>query len=742
MANPKDEFDRQQQAVAPTGQARSLAASTDPNNASRLAKVPAGIGGNPIVATSAPPAPVVLPQSNPIVKTATSVPQTAPSMRSASSPSNIYPQSSPSAGANVYGGAGFSRDQFGSSGQFAQVPSGIGGNPLVATAKPNSFGDAAAAANTPGVAQVGAAKPSAPTFAAAAPRPAGAEPAQQAYDAGYLNSHANPLVNQIPVDAGRSGPVSDGSANSMLNSDVGRNVTNTLASLPGAAAVPGAAVRAGAMLSGALGSAAPAATIAGRAAQVAGPLVPPAALAGVAMAGQSQGGGAATGNAGSALSTSPGALYQSQGVMGPPDLSALGKTAGAGEAQGQHNYDRTGMTNALVAAANPGGRVTMTRQPDGTMAFSGGDVSGPVSYMNAAGNPLVGGGVRGSGFSRVDSAPAGANVAMGPNGSFAYASGNPIVSSSGQPASAAAARQPGITGSPAASGAVDAALAAAAQRGDFDAVRAHYAGRGQEFGGQGAAQGQSMPAFEAPVVRHSGNDWAARNALRNLEVSASSISNRPEMRGGAVVNDRGRLVSNGTVDPDGKIGRFNAALNADLAAQGKAPELQQRTNETNAGLQGVAMREQGENYRAAGRNALAAAGMAQHSQELQSQAQLRNLEVQRAQRSAGILQRYDSAKDDAERAAIIRQHPDAFGLKTADPVGKDRYITGGGGTSVVNGQTVKDPEWIYDTVTQQYVGGAEKSLPPMDASKQAMEIRDNPKLTWDEKKAALQKLGY
>ncbi|MVT30108.1 hypothetical protein GO496_24500 [Acidovorax citrulli] len=32
-------------------------------------------------------------------------------------------------------------------------------------------------------------------------------------------------------------------------------------------------------------------------------------------------------------------------------------------------------------------------------------------------------------------------------------------------------------------------------------------------------------AFSAPVARHSGNDWQARNDLRNAQVSASSIMN-------------------------------------------------------------------------------------------------------------------------------------------------------------------------------------------------------------------------
>lgn len=45
------------------------------------------------------------------------------------SPSNTFPQGSPSAGAPIYQGAGFTADQFGSSGQFAQVPASIGQQP-------------------------------------------------------------------------------------------------------------------------------------------------------------------------------------------------------------------------------------------------------------------------------------------------------------------------------------------------------------------------------------------------------------------------------------------------------------------------------------------------------------------------------------------------------------------------------------------------------------------------------------
>lgn len=100
----------------------------------------------------------------------------------AMSPGNTYPQASASAGANIYAGAGLSRDQFGSSGKLAQVPDGIGGNP--AAPKPNSFGDAAAATNNAGVTQLRQGSTPAVTPAQAAP----VQPVQQA-----------PAVAEVPA---------------------------------------------------------------------------------------------------------------------------------------------------------------------------------------------------------------------------------------------------------------------------------------------------------------------------------------------------------------------------------------------------------------------------------------------------------------------------------------------------------------------------------------------------------------
>ena len=87
--------------------------------------------------------------------------------------------------------------------------------------------------------------------------------------------------------------------------------------------------------------------------------------------------------------------------------------------------DRTKLTNEQAAIMNPAGRVTMTRGANGNMEFSGGNVSGQVSYNDAGGKAYAGGGLPlpgggSQGFANFDVAPAGADVAMGPGG-YAFA---------------------------------------------------------------------------------------------------------------------------------------------------------------------------------------------------------------------------------------------------------------------------------------------------------------------------------
>ena len=96
---------------------------------------------------------------------------------------------------------------------------------------------------------------------------------------------------------------------------------------------------------------------------------------------------------------------------------------------------------------------------------------------------------------------------------------------------------------------------------------------------RGAADAMaSMPnataPVQAPTIRTSANDWQSRNDLRNLEVSASSIT-----------NNGGRFDPTGGKNPAALA--YRAALETDNALRASAPGLAQQ-----------AMREQGDTQRA------------------------------------------------------------------------------------------------------------------------------------------------
>jgi hypothetical protein len=132
--------------------------------------------------------------------------------------------------------------------------------------RPNSFGDAAAAAQSPGVVLVpsgggGTSTSSAPAMQTSlAPSPvqpsaaSAQSPVRAAFDSVGLSGRSNSFgdaaavkqdstvslvrtgasaVDQIPTSGNRSAPAADGSQNSPFNTEVGRNIMNSAAALPG-----------------------------------------------------------------------------------------------------------------------------------------------------------------------------------------------------------------------------------------------------------------------------------------------------------------------------------------------------------------------------------------------------------------------------------------------------------------------------------------------------------------------------
>ena len=210
----------------------------------------------------------------------------------------------------------------------------------------------------------------------------------------------------------------------------------------------------------------------------------------------------------------------------------------------------------------------------------------------------------------------------------------------------------------------------------------------------------SQPAgVQAPVVRNSTNDWAARNALRNAEVSASSITNRPEWQSGSTTQ-AWSTRSNGVADPQGKVAAYRAAVASDQALQQAQPGMDKAAMDANAALQRegtqqaganqrTAMQEQGATARDAGRTALA-------GEELSLKRTAAGFQTRAAKRSESAYDNYSKAKTDEDRQAIAKQFPDLFG-QAKDAAHRMEVVRGK--TDPMTGQSSGDYVVVQDPKT-------------------------------------------
>lgn len=386
------------------------------------------------------------------------------------------------------------------------------------------------------------------------------EQAQASADAAKRRQN---LVGQIPT-GGMKAPAPDGSQNNPLNTELGRNVTNTLGALPGAAGVPGAAAAAGGLVARALGASAPAVSAAGQLAQRAAPYAP---VAGGAAALQ-----AASSPASAPSSPAPQGLAAADRLVPSGSQSPSGPSSSAPAALAGQPAPASGAVTRdgnSYSGTNVSGDITVNgRQPGGGFMVADGR---PRNLIEAAGI-TPGQGTSAQNMQAAD------NLAARPQGLLAYAQANP-------PAAPAA----------------------------------------------GAGSLLEAAGLRAPVVRHSGNDWQARNDLRNLEVSASSITNRPEWQNGSSTQAWSTRGPTAKGDPQGKIAAYQSALAADIAARGAQPGVDLATMRENAGLQREGMQQQGANARAALTGGLEAQRVAIEQERANNESRAaRQLEAQRS----------------------------------------------------------------------------------------------------------------
>ena len=379
---------------------------------------------------------------------------------------------------------------------------------------------------------------------------------------------------------------------------------------------------------------------------------------------------------------------QQSPAMPPPAKTAAPQANAQAESAnvGVGNMGREGMTNAQVGAANPQGRIKVERQANGILSLSGSDVRGDPSYTDARGNPLAGGGLRGKGFGSFVVAPAGAHVAMGPNGSYAFANEAPAKRAVPQSSDPSQARgfAPGMS-----------AEQMAQYAREVEAARANMVGNQIVANARGNQAVRDWNDLRSPVGI----------ARRNLEFDMNngpidrSLSGRSGGAGGGGASVAQQAAA--AVYRDLAGAQFRTAGNEAPAAadQQRWQYDAERKAKNDAATQDLAYRRYG----------LAAdeLGMKREDQGFRTRAAQRLEDLQRA---------YDAAKTPEERATIAQR---LHGKETSPK--DDLIVVGGGQEWDANAGAMRNvPQRVFDARTRQWVDGgreAAQALPPKDQLK-------------------------
>lgn len=203
---------------------------------------------------------------------------------------------------------------------------------------------------------------------------------------------------------------------------------------------------------------------------------------------------------------------------------------------------------------------------------------------------------------------------------------------------------------------------------------------------------QQLRKFTAPTVAHSGNDAGARMRLANMKTSASSIMNSSRW-GGRRANQNPSVMA------------FLMAQQADLAAQGKQPDIEMQAMGLNAGLEREGMQQAGADSRDQRRSLVDTMrlGMAQETQAPQNRT--RGL-------IAAMQEEIAAEKDPGRRSSLVQRMRDVEG-KNAEV---DPYLVVPGGQQTNHeGQVYTAPSSVFNRRSGAFLqqqGGSSRLLPP------------------------------
>lgn len=241
----------------------------------------------------------------------------------------------------------------------------------------------------------------------------------------------------------------------------------------------------------------------------------------------------------------------------------------------------------------------------------------------------------------------------------------------------------GFTGQPSAQNIAAAdALAARSQQ-----ESRNRAERGFQVGGPGS--GPVAPGgFTGGYSGIIGSDPRTNQARRERDQLVSALTT-------VIPGARGLTAA----QRNGLIALRNNERQGQIAANRDATILQQTQMSGDTQRDIAAMRESGEAQRSQ-------ASGAREDRRFNLDAQAKGFDIRQARRKEGVLQRYDAAKTDDERAALVKQFPDVFGKQDSKSL-KDNFMAVGGGQEwdAQAGVMRNVPQRLVDLRTGQTVGG-------------------------------------
>ena len=238
-----------------------------------------------------------------------------------------------------------------------------------------------------------------------------------------------------------------------------------------------------------------------------------------------------------------------------------------------------------------------------------------------------------------------------------------------------------------------------------------------------AGGSNETPSVQAPTVLSSENSWQKRNELRNAEVSAKSITQTDQWGKG-----RDRTAT--------QVYRNMAA--ADIAARNAQPSFDALAMRENAGLRREGMQQAGETQR----TGIRAEGVDAANQIARGRLSLEQIAAGYTNRSAERLDRAQAELEGAKTPEAQKSARERLMALAGKAPQNEWGVQVTPTTKNLDGSTTQGSVYRFNKATGETSRVDGGQPPDIGKDPRAVAIRDNAKLSPQQKWAELQRLGY